>query len=340
VAAYATLSFVAVRHGATPFYWLLLAYLYFLGAGWAAYELLPFARARALWLGTVVALFWVVPAVAVHPSPSIFLTLGWDFTLAAYSYGVDTRSAQDRSLRDFLFFVLVNPVLVYRNRGRRVTDPRLDAIGSARFLLGAAVMLLTFGVVDPVSTLVSQGAMASVGSRRVAALWVLPIGVARFVREYAAQSAVASMQIGCMRLLGYRIPERYHWPMFARSPADFWRRWNTYVGAWARAYVFFPLVFAIPAQWRKRRAAIALVYALTVVFTFAAVGFLHDGFLIGAAWKWTTASTKWFLIMGGLVVAWEALARAFPKACPRPVRGLVERCLFLSVLGIAAALAP
>jgi D-alanyl-lipoteichoic acid acyltransferase DltB (MBOAT superfamily) len=182
---------------------------------------------------------------------------------------------------------------------------------------------------------------APVGAATAAtvAAWVLPLGFVRFAREYAAQSGVASIQIGCMRMLGYRIPERYRWPIFARSPADFWRRWNTYVGGWARTYVFFPLGLAI-AKHRRRGTAKLFVVGGAILGTFGVVGVLHDAFLLETQWTFRTVSTRWFLLMGATVVAWEALGQMRRTASEPRWRPPLERCFFLIVLCTAAAFAP
>src|SRR6516162_6963184 len=113
VGLYISIAVVAVRHGATPFFWIALAYVYFLGAGWVAHELLPYVRSNVAWLATVVLLFWALPSIIIRGASLGFYVLGWDFTLAAYSFGVDTRNTEKPPLREFLFFLLVNPALVY-----------------------------------------------------------------------------------------------------------------------------------------------------------------------------------------------------------------------------------
>jgi hypothetical protein len=340
VALYTPIAVLAALHGSTPFYWLLLAYLYLAGAGWLAYELVPYVRSKAAWFAMVALLFWVIPAIAVHPVPRTFLVLGWDLMLAAYSYGVDTRGGPTPSWRDFSFFLLVNPALMYRRRGCRVGGPSLDFGGLARAALGVVTVFLSAGVIE-LARAHAAGWLAAAQSATAGVVGTLTVGALRFCREYAAQSGVASLQIGCMRQLGHRIPERYRYPLLSRSPAEFWRRWNTYVGGWAQAYVFVPLVSVVPRWSRRGRSSTRLIYAIGVVMTFALVGALHDAFVIAAERRWSASVTVWFVAMACLVLAWEAIGGSRTrKQSPGRGGGLVGRALFLIGACYAAARWP
>jgi hypothetical protein len=146
VLGYLALSVLAGKMGAQPLTWLLLAYGYCSFAGWVTFELAPFVRSRAAWFVAVTVLFWALPLLVVRPTPMVFLVVGWEATLSAYSYGVDAGRNADRSLRSLLFFLLVNPALVYRNSGRRVSAPMLDGAGIVRFALGVLAVFLAVSV--------------------------------------------------------------------------------------------------------------------------------------------------------------------------------------------------
>jgi D-alanyl-lipoteichoic acid acyltransferase DltB (MBOAT superfamily) len=158
--------------------------------------------------------------------------------------------------------------------------------------------------------------------------------------EYTAHSGVASIQIGCMRQLGYNIPERYRYPLFAHNPAEFWRRWNTYVGTWARSYVFVPLFSFLTRRVGRRRKGAGVCYAVAVVTTFSAVGLLHDAFATGARWTWKASITEWFFAIGCIVVAWERMATSWRGRRSRGWRAEIERLVFLGVAAYAAARLP
>jgi hypothetical protein len=130
-------------------------------------------------------------------------------------------------------------------------------------------------------------------------------GVLRFLSEYAAHSGLASLQIGWMRQIGWRVPERYELPLFAKSPMDFWRRWNTYVRVWLERYVFLP-VSVRAARTSKSRAAQA-VAALTVMI---ASGLLHDGYLLAARQIASTRLTQLFFAVGLVAIVWRVAGAA------------------------------
>jgi hypothetical protein len=336
VALYIVIAVIALRAGSTPTYWLLLAYLYFAGAGWAAFELWSSWRSPIAVALSVVLLFWILPIAAIQPMPPTFLTLAWELALAAYSYQRDTVREPRRSLKGFLFFLLVNPALVYKNSGIRVERPSLNGPGLARIALGIVAVFVSFALLGVKAVLVvSQGSLNASGFEGASLL--LLVGMLRLTSEYAAHSGVASIQIGFMRQLGYRVPERYRYPLFARSPADFWRRWNTYVGDWAERYLFSPLALALRRRSKGLRWASAGTYAIAIVVTFAIIGLLHDFAVMARERQLIAPATKWFFVVGCLVVLWEASIGAFKRSNAARWRAYAERTLLLGAACYAAA---
>lgn len=102
------------------------------------------------------------------------------------------------------------------------------------------------------------------------------------------------MAIGVANLLGYTLPENFHFPYRATSLIDFWRRWHISLSTWLRDYVYIPL--------GGNRCALPRHY-LNIIITMFLGGLWH-----GASWN--------FLIWGGvhgLVLclnhAWKALQK-------------------------------
>jgi D-alanyl-lipoteichoic acid acyltransferase DltB (MBOAT superfamily) len=131
-----------------------------------------------------------------------------------------------------------------------------------------------------------------------------------FAGLYAAHSGLASIQIGLLRLIGFNIPERYTFPALATSPADFWRRWNRWVGSWVRRYLFAPLAW----KWTRRdnRRARSMILLSTLV-AFACVGLLHDlPMMLAQLHRPQSAAlpmTLLFVLIGGIFVAWEVASK-------------------------------
>jgi D-alanyl-lipoteichoic acid acyltransferase DltB (MBOAT superfamily) len=133
---------------------------------------------------------------------------------------------------------------------------------------------------------------------------------------YCAHSGLASFQIGWMRLFGHELPERYRYPLLATSPQDFWHRWNTWVGEWARRYLFVPVSHAA-----IRRFGGALGVNAGAIVAFAGVGLLHDlgVWVVRAAfgaYRVSLRLTLMFVVFGVVLVAWRALANAWAKRAP------------------------
>ena len=240
--------------------------------------------------------------------------LGWEVSLAAYSYLIDGRSeGRLPNLADGLFFLVVNPTLVFTERGHRTRAPGWNARGALRIGLGLLVSYL--GI-----------ALTFVDFRPTGPLWAglsgyalfLAQGLVFFVARYSALSGIASVQLGAMRLLGWEIPERYDMPFLARSPSEFWRRWNTYLTGWFQRYAFVPLVrhagrvFALDRRITTPLAAMA---------TLIIVGLYHDLFMYLGSLDLRLSGTAGFAIAALLVPSW-ALAERVAGEIQRSFRGL------------------
>lgn len=283
-----------------------LSYLYFLCLAFAVPFLATSVRDRRVTSSVVFVLvasaFFLSP-LAFFPASNVktaTLVLGWNLTLAAYSYCLDiSRSQSTPAPSDCLFFLLVNPALVYSQRGTRSGVPRLSLRALARSLLGFAMLLVAAALVYPLASVTAHGATSDRGvlSSDVPR-WVA--GILTFLGFYTQQSGLASFQIGSLRLLGYSIPERYDWPVLARDPLDFCRRWNTYVSGWLLRYVYWPL-----AQWGLRKSGTRyrrLAQGLSIFATFAVAGMLHDIYTFGLSLRLSTLSTRAFAGGGCIVV--------------------------------------
>ena len=186
VVAYGCIVWLAQGAG-TPLEWLVLLYLYGLGAGWAAFELSSAVRSRLAWFSVVLLLFWGLPVIVIRPIPTTFLLICWDFMLKAYSFRMDTRGKDPGTLGDFLFFLLVSPVLVYRDRGSRVAPGSFHAGGGLRIALGLVATILSVGPLSWFYGSAQVYAPMSPGSELI-------VGASRLCKEYAAHSGIASIQ--------------------------------------------------------------------------------------------------------------------------------------------------
>jgi len=104
---------------------------------------------------------------------------------------------------------------------------------------------------------------------------MLLIGVLFFaVQMYGDFSGYSDVAIGTARLFGFNLLANFHFPYFAKSTADLWRRWHISLNVWANSYVFVPLTMAYSKY--KKKAIVG-----SIIVTFVIIGIWH-----GANWKY------------------------------------------------------
>lgn len=274
------------------------------------------ARSAGLFLG-LCGLLIAVPG-ALLPAPASFVAVAWGFELVfkSYSYLQDGRVQNERpALEAALFQLLIDPVLCFPERSRQVGVVGLSWAGLLRCALG---MLALFAHAALIAALFSPLA-ARLQLADDSAPWSAPglfvlHYVARFVAGYARHSGGASLAIGAMRLLGFRTPERYHYPWLATSPADFWRRWNTYLGSWARRYVFVPAAGRLQRKLRGRVGAAPIAKSAAVIATFVLIGVLHDFGVFAQYGRWPLGGVLVFGLNAAALLIWSGLGEGMRSA--------------------------
>lgn len=109
--------------------------------------------------------------------------------------------------------------------------------------------------------------------------WPLIVATYFFAFQiYCDFSGYTDIARGSAKVLGYDLMENFRRPYFARSIADFWRRWHISLSTWFRDYLYVPLGGNRVGRWRR-------YYNLIVVFVLS--GLWH-----GANWT--------FMIWGAL----------------------------------------
>jgi hypothetical protein len=273
---------------------------------------------------------FLLPASAVIP----FLVLGWDFTFKAYSICVDSAVARKSPTRaSCMFFLLVDPSLVYATRAQPTTGQLNPGRSILRAGFGALAMLVGEGL-----RAVAEGLhVESSGYTGLSSLALVSASsAALFISIYALHSGLASIQIGSIKALGMHAIERYNYPLAARDLPDFWRRWNTYVGQWFLRYVFSPLSIRWGRRFQKGAMA-KLARGAALVTTFAAVGLAHETGYFGRS-GWPLQKVCLFTSMGVVVAAWNAMARYFQvsksgnSVLRALVTGTLSRCVLATVV--------
>jgi alginate O-acetyltransferase complex protein AlgI len=116
------------------------------------------------------------------------------------------------------------------------------------------------------------------------------LGIAFYTFQiYFDFSGYSDMAIGLGRMLGFRFPRNFNYPLIARTVSDYWRRWHMTLTSWFREYVYIPLC------GNRRGKGRTYLNMLTV--------WILTGLWHGANWN--------FLLWGLFFFAILAMERAF-----------------------------
>lgn len=254
------------------------------------------------------------------PELDWILPAGISFYLfAAAGYLIDVYRGRRPAERRFLFCALflsffpqllsgpiprADDLLPQLEEPRPFSYDRLRA-GFLRFLWGAFKKLC---IADRLAILVNR---AFAAPEAVGALQMLAAVFAFSIQIYCDFSAYSDMALGSAQVMGFRLAENFRAPYFARSIAEFWRRWHISLSSWFRDYLYIPLGGNRKGTGRK---------ALNLLIVFAVSGLWHGAALTFLAWG----------LLNGLYQiagAWSAGLRA---RCRRAL-GLREDGLFLTL---------
>jgi D-alanyl-lipoteichoic acid acyltransferase DltB (MBOAT superfamily) len=241
----------------------------------------------------------VLAAAGVHvdmPVLRVILPVGISFyTFQAMSYTVDVFRGElraRRSLLDVAVFISFFPHLVAGPIQRAsYLLPQVEA--ERRFSVRAAtsgLSLMVWGFFKKLVIADNVGVIANkVFALRDPSFEILWAGVFAFaIQIYADFSAYTDIARGTSRWLGFELTENFDHPYMARTPADFWRRWNISLSTWFRDYVYIPL---------GGSRATGGLWARNIVLTFLLSGLWH-----GANWNYVL----WGAYHGVLLLATRA----------------------------------
>lgn len=114
------------------------------------------------------------------------------------------------------------------------------------------------------------------------------------VQIYCDFSGYSDMAIALAKLLGFKFPQNFSWPYFARNTAVFWNRWHMSLSFWFRDYVYRSLVGVKRGRFRLD---------FCMLLTFILSGLWH-----GAAWNFVI-----FGLMQGAAIVLVRYVRLFKK---------------------------
>jgi alginate O-acetyltransferase complex protein AlgI len=244
------------------------------------FGMLGFFKYFNFFVGNAEALLRSVGLSASGPMLRIILPVGISFyTFQAMSYTIDVYKGElraRRSLLDLAVFISFFPHLVAGPIQRaafllpQVETTRRFSTEKAR----SGFVLICWGFFKKLVIADNVGVIANkVFALADPTFYILWAGVFAFaVQIYADFSAYTDIARGTSRWLGFELTENFNHPYLARSPADFWRRWNISLSTWFRDYVYIPLGGSRGGRWQ---------WARNVLVTFLLSGLWH-----GASWNY------------------------------------------------------
>lgn len=251
------------------------------------------------------------------PVLNIFLPIGISFyTFQTIGYTIDVFRGHikpRKSFLDFALFVAFFPQLVagpilraktfFSQMDEKFGNPskqlRLKQFVFQNTNLKFGISLMAIGFfkkmffADNIAPLVNDVFLSPVGSESLTII-LATIGFA--IQVYGDFSGYSDIAIGAAMILGIKIPPNFNKPFFAKTPAEFWKRWHISLSSWVRDYLYFPLI------WGNKRSHIRILLGILISMTL--LGVWH-----GASWNFFIFGFFW-----GIVIAGHQLILSLPKA--------------------------
>ncbi|MBR5111752.1 MAG: MBOAT family protein [Clostridia bacterium] len=154
--------------------------------------------------------------------------------------------------------------------------------------------------------------------------WFILGGVILYtIRLYTDFSGGMDVVRGLSRCLGIELPENFRRPFFARSVAEYWRRWHITLGAWFRAYLLYPLTTSrigiglgrIASRAFGKKTGRTVPSALATLLVFLLIGVWHT-----ANWNAVVYGAYFGLVMGASMLL-EPVWKTMRATLGLPARG-------------------
>lgn len=217
----------------------------------------------------------------------IALPVGISFyTFQIISYLIDVYRGDAHAQKNPVYFgayvsmfpqLIAGPIVRYSDISREISSRHISlsdfADGLRRFILGLGKKIIIANVLGELCD-----AFLASSDRSVAFCWLYAISFTLHI--YFDFSAYSDMAIGLGRIMGFRFPENFNYPLISRSITEFWRRWHMTLGSWFRDYVYIPLGGNRCGKLKWLRN-LAIVWFLTGMWHGASWNFIIWGVFFG-----------------------------------------------------------
>lgn len=224
---------------------------------------------------------------AVEPGFDILLPVGISFyTFQALGYTIDVYRKEIYAEKNFFKYALfvsffpqlvAGPIERSKNLLKQVSEKH--TFDYDRMRKGLLIMLwgyfLKLVVADRAAIFVNAvyGDYVSYGG-----VYIVIATILFAVQIYCDFAGYSTIARGAALVMGFRLMENFEAPYFAKSVAEFWRRWHISLSGWFRDYLYIPLGGNRKGKLRKQ---------LNTMVVFLVSGLWH-----GASWN--------YVIWGGL----------------------------------------
>ncbi|MBU1417959.1 MAG: MBOAT family protein [Proteobacteria bacterium] len=246
---------------------------------------LAYFKYASFFLENIIALLNNFGIPFSQPVLAIMLPVGISFyTFQAIAYTIDVYRGDTQpcyDMIDFALFISFFPQLVAGPIERsRVLMPQIRSsrhVSPEQFQQG--LLLLIWGLFKKLVIADNTGLIAfKVFSLTDPSFFLLWSGVFAFGIQILADFwSYTDMARGSALLLGFKLSRNFDHPYFARSPADFWRRWHMTLSYWLRDYIYIPLGGSHVDSSFRRGANIMITFLLSGLWHGASWNFILWG---------------------------------------------------------------
>jgi D-alanyl-lipoteichoic acid acyltransferase DltB (MBOAT superfamily) len=220
------------------------------------------------------------------PNFNILLPVGISFyTFQALGYSIDVYRGTVKAERNFInyaLFVTFFPALVAGPIERTANLlPQFKINNSLDYdKVTSGLKLAAWGMFKKVVIADRLAVYVNAVYHNPAVYPACSIALATFFfafQIYCDFSGYSDIAIGSARALGFNLMTNFRQPYFARSIADFWRRWHISLTTWLTDYIYIPLGGNRRGLFRQ---------CVNIMIVFALSGLWH-----GAAWNFVAWGT-------------------------------------------------
>ena len=169
------------------------------------------------------------------------------FVLLSLSFLFDLNSGRIEKLPtifDYLLYVIYFPRFFFGPfdrfnsfiaEARRQFEWSWRRIVTGFFLIASGIFKKLILIAGPakISSAYFRGELPVSGAVTMAVMYLSTLEV------YSLFSGYTDLMRGISLLLGIELPINFRFPLFAKNPQDFWKRWHVSFHLWLRDYVFF-----------------------------------------------------------------------------------------------------